>query len=196
MDHQGAIEYILNRLERELPEHLLYHGHHHTIDVLEASERIGRHEGVSEEELNLLLVATAFHDCGFLHGPEDHEEKGSGIAREVLPQFGYGPSELEQICEMIMATKVPQTPSGKLSYILCDADLDYLGRGDFEPVADSLYNEMLHLNIVSDTEAWNRIQLGFLSEHSFHTPYGKTLRQPKKQEHLEKIRAIVSGYDN
>lgn len=196
MDHEGAIAHILKRLEKDLPEHLLYHGHHHTMDVLEATERIAQDQGVSESDLHLLLVAAAYHDCGFLYGHEDHEEKGTEIAREALSKFGFGQPEIDQICIMIIATQVPQRPTDKLAYILCDADLDYLGRDDFEPIADSLFKELQHLNIVTDIKVWNRIQVGFLSDHIYHTSYGKKHRQPKKEMHLEKIRSIVSGYDS
>ncbi|MGB0367777.1 MAG: HD domain-containing protein [Flavobacteriales bacterium] len=195
MDFQGAIEHILNRLAEDLPSHLSYHGHHHTLDVLEASERIARAEGVSEEDINLLLVAAAYHDCGFLYGHENHEQKGCDVVKSTLPQYGFEQSHIDLICQMIMATKVPQSPSCLLCNILCDADLDYLGRDDFEPVADSLFQELKVSNIVSDIETWNKIQLSFLSQHTYHTDYGKTQRQPQKSIHLEKIRTIVDGYE-
>lgn len=194
MNHGGAIDHILRRLAEELPAHLTYHGHHHTIDVLEATERIAKAEGVSDSEIDMVLVAAAYHDCGFLYGHQDHEVKGCEIAKETLPQFGFGTKEIDRVCEMIMATKVPQQPSNQLSRILCDADLDYLGRDDFEPVSQSLFKELNELDIVSDLEKWNRIQLGFLSQHSYHTDYGKTLRQPEKQKRLEEIKVIVNGY--
>ncbi len=194
MNHGGAIEYILNRLAEDLPAHLTYHGHHHTIDVLEATERIARSEKVTKEDLDLLLVAAAYHDCGFLYGHKNHEEKGCEIARECLPEFGFGEAEIDRICKMIMATKVPQNPTNHLSQILCDADLDYLGRDDFEPIATSLFEELNELKIIANIETWNKIQLGFLQEHYYHTNYGKTHRQPKKQVHLEEIRTIVESY--
>ena len=196
MDHQGAIQHILDRLEHELPEHLYYHGKHHTKDVLETVEKIGRHEGVSEEHINLLLVGAAYHDCGFIHGHKDHEETGCDIAREALPKFGFTESHIKLVCQMIMATKVPQNPTCKLCDILCDADLDYLGRDDFEPIAKSLFNELHHLGILENEEAWNRIQVGFLKEHHYHTSYGKTLRQPEKEKHLKELEAIVASYNS
>ncbi|MFM1875232.1 MAG: hypothetical protein RL266_969 [Bacteroidota bacterium] len=195
MDHEGAIKYILERLESELPEHLLYHGHHHTIDVLEAVERIARQECIDEKGINLLLVAAAYHDCGFIRSHLDHEETGCAIARETLPRFEFTHESIESICQMIMATKVPQRPTGLLSDILCDADLDYLGRDDFKPIARNLFLELRHLNIVSDEEKWNRIQLNFLKQHFYHTEYGRTMRQPQKDLHVEELAEIVKGYD-
>ncbi len=196
VDHKGAIEYILDRLEKELPPYLLYHGHHHTIDVLEASERIAKYEKVEQENLNLLLIATAYHDSGFLFGVKEHEKRGCELVQEVVPEFGFNEDDIQHICKMIMATELPQNPKDILSEILCDADLDYLGRADFEPVGESLFQEFKHLEIVSDVQNWNRTQLDFLNEHRYYTSYGKTFRQPEKQRHLEKIKMIVNSYDN
>lgn len=196
MDYQGAIQHILNRLDSELPKHLSYHGQHHTFDVLETVERIARHEGVSENNINLLLVAAAYHDCGFIFGHQNHEEKGCEIVRETLPSYGFDEESIGQVCKMIMATKVPQSPTGELSDILCDADLDYLGRDDFEPIAKSLFDELNALGIVTEIEKWNRIQVGFLRAHFYHTSYGKTFRQPKKEEHLKDLEELVSTYDS
>jgi hypothetical protein len=97
---------------------------------------------------------------------------------------------------MIMATKVPQNPGSVLSNILCDADLDYLGRDDFKPIADSLFKELHHLNIVSNIETWNRIQLAFLTRHEYHTDYSKKVRQPVKEQHVKELTTIVEQYED
>ena len=196
MQPKAAIEHILSKLATELPPHLTYHGHHHTVDVLEACERIGRAERLTAGELDLVLVAAAYHDCGFLHGHQNHEERGCETAKAILPEFGFDAASIDHVCKMIMATKVPQQPHDRLSNILCDADLDYLGRDDFESIAKTLYLELSELNIVSDEEAWNRIQLKFLENHSYHTDYSKEHRETPKALHLKKIRAIVAQYDN
>jgi predicted metal-dependent HD superfamily phosphohydrolase len=196
MDYEGAIKHITERLEKELASHLHYHGGDHTKDVLEATERIGKYLKVAKSELSLLLVAAAYHDCGFLVGHVEHEAAGCEIARTTLPKFGFAEKEIERICEMIMATKIPQSPKNHLSEILCDADLDYLGRDDFDLIAYSLFNELKQLGIVDNIETWNRIQVNFLNQHHYHTEYGKTERQPKKRIHLDKIKVIVAGYDD
>lgn len=173
-----------------------YHGKHHTLDVLETVKQIAEHEGVTQEQHHILSVAAAYHDCGFIYGHTDHEEAGCNIVRECLPKFGFDDASIKLICNMIMATKVPQNPTCNLCNMLCDADLDYLGRDDFEPIAKSLYEELHHLGILKDEESWNRIQVKFLKEHFYHTSYGKELRQPKKEQHLKELEAIVASYDS
>lgn len=195
MNHQAAIDFIQTRLKEELAEHLFYHSHGHTIDVIDASARIGAAEGITENEQKLLSVAAAYHDCGFLTTYAGHEEAGCRIARETLPDFGFGDSAIETICDMIMATQVPQKPQSLLAEILCDADLDYLGRDDFFSIGEQLFKEWMVVGIVMDERTWNRIQVKFLNSHQYHTAFAKKVRTPVKLAHLAEVEKLVAGYD-
>ena len=91
---------------------------------------------------------------------------------------------------MIMATKIPQSPKNKLEKIICDADLDYLGRDDFEPISNSLYKEFLDFGFVKDHNDWMQKQVGFLESHHYFTKSSQELRQPKKTDQLIKLKKI------
>jgi len=188
--YNKAIEYILNKLENELDPHLYYHGLHHTIDVLASVEKIAISEGVSEEDVKLLKVAAAFHDSGFLVLYKNHEEAGCGIAFEALPKFGFTKEQMNIVFEMIKATKVPQSPKTKLEKIICDADLDYLGRDDFNKISGSLYEEFKYWNIVTDHETWMHIQVNFLENHEFWTEFSKKNRTKEKLDRLMELKSI------
>ena len=185
-------QFILTVLASELPPTLYYHGLHHVLDVVQAAEWIAQAEGITDtESLTLLKTAALFHDVGFLSAYKGHEEVGCAYVRRVLPGFGYTPSQIDIVCGLIMATRIPQTPQTKLEEILCDADLDYLGRDDFEPIANSLYRELKVRDMVADELAWNRIQVGFLSSHHYWTQTAITTRQATKEQHLNALRELV-----
>src|SRR5690349_10683517 len=101
-DFNGAETHILKRLDEELPETLQYHGSQHTRDVMEAAAVIAASEHLTEEEKNLLRIAAAFHDAGFIYVYIGHEEKGCEMAKEILPSFGFSPLQIDRICGMIM----------------------------------------------------------------------------------------------
>jgi len=196
MDKFEAIKKkILHRLRTELPKNLYYHCLAHTEDVLQAAISISEKEKVTDDELFLIKVAALFHDTGFLKLHRGHEQHSCEVARETLPGFGFNHNEIEQVCDMIMATKLPQNPHNKLAEILCDADLDYLGRDDFFTIGDTLFAEMKDYGFLKDEKEWNRLQLKFLENHSFFTPTSINTRNAKKLEHLEKIKQIVASYD-
>lgn len=184
-------ELMLSKLESELPEYLYYHNVKHTIDVVTQSELIGIGEGVNEEELLLLKTAALFHDSGHILGYEDHEKFSTLIAREILPDFRYTPKQIERICELIMATKMPPSPQNLLEKIMCDSDLDYLGRSDMIPVSNLLYRELKEMDMISSWDDWNRMQIKFISSHQYFTKTARTLREVKKLQQIERIKSLL-----
>jgi hypothetical protein len=78
----------------------------------------------------------------------NHEEAGVEIAREILPDYDYTQEQIDHICQLIMKTKLPPKPVYLLEQIICDADLDYLGRVDFIPVSGNLFRELTEHQII------------------------------------------------
>lgn len=194
MDTTAAKTYILKRLKNELPIERSYHSLEHTLDVHASVIDIALAEGVDGEDLELLKTAALFHDCGFVVETKAHEEVGCAIVKEQLPQFGYSPAQVERICAMIMSTKVPQSPQDLPAMILCDADLDYLGRGDFKRIGDLLFAEMRAFGTLSSELEWNTLQVGFLMQHRYFTDTNIKEREPLKQEHLENLKAWLAAH--
>ena len=194
MNYQAAERYMLHELQAHLPPTLYYHGVHHTMDVNQAVRRLAEAEGVRDmESLALLHTAACFHDAGFLTTYRGHEENSCLIARDVLPRYAYSSAQIEAVCALVMSTQIPQSPQTHLAQILCDADLDYLGRDDFEPIADSLFRELHAHGMVPDKLAWDRIQVQFLESHHYWTPTAIAWRQASKQHRLDELRAVVQA---
>jgi uncharacterized protein len=187
MDLRAAKDFILARLEKDLPPGRAYHSMSHTWDVYLTAIDIAQKEGVNGEELQLLKTAALFHDAGFTEQELEHEEAGCRIVRTHLPEFGYTRPQIEYVCRMIMSTKIPQSPRDKLSRILCDADLDYLGRDDFFKIGARLFEEFKTYKVVATEREWNELQLRFLRKHRFHTATNKRDREPTKRVHLSKV---------
>ncbi len=194
MNYEAAKAFILQKLESELSEQLYYHGIHHTLDVLNIVEELCRYETIEGEDLILLQTAALFHDSGFTVSSKNHEELGCLIAKEFLPKHGYTDGQIRRICGMIMATKIPQSPQNHLEEIICDADLDYLGREDFYSIGKSLFDELKSFGILESEEQWNRIQVKFLEGHHFHTETNLARRAPIKRIYLDELKALVATY--
>ena len=187
-------EVILDKLERELPEHLYYHNLKHTIDVTIQVEIIGTGEGVSNEELLLLKTAALFHDLGHTIESLNHEYHGTVLVREILPSYYYSQEQIDIICDIIMATKLPPQPKTLLEKIICDADLDYLGRADFIPVSDTLFKELKAQNIITNIDDWNKMQVKFISSHQYFTKTANLFREVNKQKQIDRIKHLIPDY--
>ena len=194
MDYKAAKLFILRKMESELTSKLTYHGVHHTLDVLKITSELCEEENISKRETKLLKTAALFHDCGFTETYTNNEEKGCEIAKKSLPQFGYNKDDVEIICGMIMATKIPQAPKSLLEKIICDADLDYLGRNDFYKIGNTLFEEFKEYKVILDKESWNRLQVGFIGGHNYFTETTLARRESKKQEYLQELKELVASY--
>jgi len=175
---------ILSRLENELDSRLGYHNITHTLDVLEQAEVLaGQEKIIDKHDLLLLKTAAVFHDSGFLFVYKNHEEKGCEIASESLRNI-FSEEDIKKVCGMIMATKIPQSPNTLLEQIICDADLDYLGRNDFEPISRNLYKEFLTFKIIPKDMIWDHIQIRFFESHHYFTGTSISKRNGEKLKHL------------
>src|SRR5579871_6397898 len=119
MQFEKAQQFIINKLKEELPKFLTYHNLEHTSEVLRYAEEIAAGEKISGDELTILRTAALLHDTGFLEAYTGHEEVSCSVAKTYLPQFEYSNEQIDEICELIMATKLPQSPQNKLGEILC-----------------------------------------------------------------------------
>jgi class 3 adenylate cyclase len=183
---------VIEFLIKNLPKHLHYHDYTHTIDVVNQAELIGYGEGVSDEQILLLKTAALFHDTGHTIESNGHEAHGCTIAREWLTEYNYSEEQINEICDIIMATQMPPKPKTLLQRIICDSDLDYLGRTDFIPTSNALYKELEAIGVMNDIDQWNGLQIQFLSNHQFFTATSRRLREVNKQSQIERIQKIVS----
>jgi adenylate cyclase len=186
-------EMILDKLEKELPGYVFYHNVKHTVDVVTEVELIGWAEGCSDEEILLLKTAGLFHDTGITISFDNHEFLGAEYARKILPVYNFTPQQIETICSIIMATKLPPKPETLLEEIICDSDLDYLGRSDFIPVSNALFEELKAQNKMKDLNEWNKMQVKFISGHQYFTKTARSLREVNKQLQIERILDLITG---
>jgi adenylate cyclase len=185
-------EIILDKLEKELPGYVFYHNIKHTVDVVTEVELIGWAEGCSDEEILLLKTAGLFHDTGITVSFDNHEKHGAEYAQKVLPDYNYSPKQIDRICSIIMATKLPPKPADLLEEIICDSDLDYLGRSDFIPVSNTLFEELKAQNKMKDLNEWNKMQVKFISGHQYFTKTARSLREINKKLQIERIQSLIT----
>ena len=176
VDFIGAKNYVISELDSRLPDNLTYHGLWHTKSVFNAAVEFCKHYDLKGEDKLILETAALYHDCGFLKVYRNHEEAGCEIALEVLPKFNYDLELITQINELIMATKLPQSPKRFLAELICDADLDYIGGNDYERIAYLLYEEFKEYHIVSTELQWFEMQAGFLEHHTFFSDFSRTVQ--------------------
>lgn len=178
-------------LETQLPEVLYFHSIHHTRNLLKISKTYLRSENISGNDAKLVKVAILMHDVGFTVSGTDHEQTSKRIAGEMMKQYGFDPREMRIVQNLILATRIPQSPRTTQERIICDCDLDYLGRKDFYSISDKLFRELQVTGKVRTKLEWDKIQVAFLEKHRYHTRFGIKNREPRKQKHLAELKKSI-----
>lgn len=188
MDYTKAKNWIIARLVKDLDPILTYHNIDHTIDVLNSATQIAKNENITGDDLLILKTAALYHDSGMLKLYKGHEIKSTEIAKEVLPTMDYPDKAISQICKMILTTELPQNATSIEEMILCDADLDYLGRDDFFWIGQSLRLEWNRMDIKKTTLLeWYELQIQFMESHTYFTSSAQKLRNQGKQKNLNQV---------
>lgn len=186
----------LMRLRRELPSDLFYHSAAHTDDVLHEVLLFGQQDCLSSRELELLAIAAAYHDLGFVDKRTENEALGAELAvRAMEAAGGYLASEIQAVRVSILDTKVQMLPEGprqvatsKLSSYLLDADVSNLGRDDFFDKADLVRQE---LGIADRTQFLKGLKI-FLAAHRWYSPAAHALRAAGKERNRAALEALAA----
>jgi putative nucleotidyltransferase with HDIG domain len=189
-DLEGVRNYVTERLETQLPEGITYHNLRHTLAVHDAACKLAAGERIGEAELELLETAAFCHDIGYTVTSKGHEEKGAEMVAGFLPEFGYDGSEIAGVQGLILATRMPQKPSGLGEEIICDADISLLGSGELLEVGDDMRREFG----IGDLGKWYEIEVGFLGSHKYFTPTARAMWDSGKAKNLEHYRGLLEEY--
>lgn len=185
---QVSTAHVYNLFHNQNADSALYHNYNHTLEVINHAEEIAKGMNLSEEELEIVIIAAMFHDTGYLRTREDHEELSASIAGQFLNEQGYAQVKIQKVIGCIKATKVPQRPETVLEKVICDADLLNLGKEDCIEKGEVLHKEIEHAIGKSIPEKdWLKQSIKFFHEHSYHTEYVRQRYNKSRDENLKKL---------
>lgn len=185
-EYQNKIETITG-VAGELMPKLPYHNFRHAIDVYSATNTLALLGEVDYENRFLLRTSALLHDIIVVPGRKDNEERSAEFVRQYLPKIGYSVEQAQRIGKIILATKMPQNPNDYLEQIICDADLDNLGRPDFFELGEKVRTELGF----PDNKKWYHQQLQFLKGHQYHTEIARKLRDTGKATNIQKLEMML-----
>ena len=180
--------YVSRFITEQIPARYIYHDLQHTRNVVQSAEEIAAYYSLSEDDLEILRIAAWFHDLGYDQGPEGHERRSAEHARRYLEEKGYPEEKIRTIEDCILATKLPANPKSNLQEILCDADLNHLGKKTYWERCSRVRQELNAIKdlVMSDSE-WVDFELNFLTKHQYFTSAARTLYDKRKKKHLRQL---------
>jgi predicted metal-dependent HD superfamily phosphohydrolase len=193
-------QYIRDLFRDELPDGIKYHDANHTLHpyrgVVAVANNIATAEKISEHDRELLITAAYFHDTGYIREYDQNEPIAARMAGRILRLIGYLPEEIDEIQKMILSTDLRRSPNTLTEKILCDADLDHLGRDDFFKLDQKLREGRSARGLdVSDDTSWYKNTFKLLKSFKYHTESQRNFREMGKQKNIEILQKKLDGLE-
>lgn len=180
--------HVADLFQAKKDERFTYHNMSHTEQVVENAVKIAHHYQLSDHDFFVVVAACWFHDMGYLFDCSRHEASGAQLAVEFLEEKGIDKETIDQISGCIMATKMPQSPSGLLQQIVCDADLFHLGSDSFKEKNKLMRKEAEAFCAKTlDKNEWRIKTIALFKAHHYHTDYCRDLLTRKKAQNLAEM---------
>ena len=187
-NHIREIQQVYETARQGMPSNA-YHNFRHAEDVLGTARHLARLEGIASEDTFVLETAALLHDYIFVIGARDNEERTAEFARAYLPAIGYSAEQASKVSELVLATKVPTKPKSLLEQVICDADVDNLGREDFIERSEEIRKEAG----VEYGAKWLKGLIGFLESHKYYTKSAQELRNEGVKANIAKLKKMMEA---
>jgi len=182
INFQEVEDFIKELFKEKIPQHLTYHNIIHTEYVVSQAQVIGQNSSLSEVEMDVVIAAAWFHDCGFAVSSSNHEEESKKIARQYLSSKEIPDEITDGVMKCIDATKMPQDPGDDtMAQVLCDADMSYLSEDfyiDRTQLLRKEWNNTSDKNISKRSYYKDTIEM--FDWHQYHTDFAKNTFSPGK----------------
>jgi predicted metal-dependent HD superfamily phosphohydrolase len=212
LEHELVIE-ALDQLRKHLSREYFYHCLEHTSSVIVNAIRCAVLDGASTRDLELVAIAAAWHDTGFLIQRDHNEPVGASMAIAAMRRHsGYSESEITDVETAILDTQVQpnkelgcmtQTARGRLSAWVLDGDLSNFGHTEFLEVSLLLLREFTGVEIKAAQDLRNPKAIEFLAgsirmlnAHRFLSRGGQTLFHNQKLRNFELTSRVLANAIN
>lgn len=184
-----AKDYVETLFKDKLSSVYFYHNFIHTTYTVNKAEEILKNTDVSAEDREKVLLALWFHDTGYIECAQNHEERGIEILKNFLQNENYPENYINDVSNLILATKIDREPGNLLEKIVKDADCSHFASHDYNDISDALRKEWELTNVKCySNDEWNAGNLDMLkNKHHYYTDYAKENWEPLKKKNIKKI---------
>lgn len=188
--------FVIDFFEKNKSEKLSFHAIDHTMSVVGQAELIGIHEKLNETELQAVIIASWFHDVGYLVQLNNHEEASISIVRSFFETHPASPEIIELVVCCIEATKRQTEPASLVEKVILDADVSHLGFENFISLSKKLKKEfsLCQEREIAALEYWSDT-FRFMNSHVFYTSYGQQVYSPVKEQNKLVVASLIANLE-
>ncbi len=175
--------YVLDFFNQHGKSGLTYHNYQHTVELVGLIEKIGNAtEGVhpfSKEIIEIAQLAAWFYNTGYLKNYDHHAAQSVEYAKVFLENNQFATDRIQRVINCINVPKSGDAPSTDEQQLFSDALNSLQTCTSFFEKSPLLRLEWeLVQNRYLSNFDWNQIQLQYLLQVRFYTPYAKIHFEP------------------
>jgi adenylate cyclase len=178
---------VFNDILTKLPESIHFHSLEYARKVYNHSFLLCRSEGIEQEGRLLARTAALMLFTGLTQDYHNFENRSAVISREILPEFSYSEKQVDQICNLILATKIPFKPNNRLEKILIDARMDYIGWPSYTKVIKDLFKELTAAGSNINGQQFKKQQQELLFNFEFYTVAAQRMREVSGSDQMSTL---------
>jgi hypothetical protein len=180
-------EIVYNEILTRLPESIHFHRLEFATKVYNQSFLLCRSEEIEQEGRLLVRTAALMLFTGLTQEYNNFENRSAVICREILPDFSYSESQIDQICNLIMATKRPFNPKNRLEKTLIDARMEFIGRPDYTKQIKFLFKELIETGSKINGQQFKKQQQELLFDFEFYTVAAQRMREVSGSDQMSTL---------
>ncbi len=187
-----AEKHVIHLLNEKLNGNFVYHNLAHTQLVVEKVKELSDLSNLNDSEKEKLIIASWFHDTGFIKSIEKHESISAAIAEDFLKKHNASEDTVKAVMELILATAMVYEPKNILEKIIRDADCSHIGSKNFSDISELLRKEWELACAKTMTEnEWLEENINFLTKnHRFYSDVASANWDARKAKNLSQLLKI------
>lgn len=197
-------KFVNDYFSKNIDSNYTFHSLAHTRRTVKNALLISEANSLSATDLEIVIIAAWFHDCGISENYEGHEDKSMEIVRQFLEGENYPVENIEKVLGCINSTNPENKPGNLLENILHDSNLIHLGKNSYFKRNKELFKEWKNvLNKTLSNDKWIKLNIKFLSENDFETDYAREkfgdqrlINLSTLQESLERLKNMNPKIDD
>ncbi|MEP6595066.1 MAG: Pycsar system effector family protein [Ginsengibacter sp.] len=186
-------KYVEQYMHENFTDDIVFHSYRHTAKVVRACDLLSMESDLSKHDRHLVHLAAWFSNIGYNEGADKHEGYSAKHAKHFFETKALDKDDIQEIQDCIMATQSPQHPHSATARILCDAVLYHLSDNNYFDELKLLRTEWeLRKVIKYNDEEWFQLNINFLSNHFYFTPFARKNFNKEKKSNLARLKGHLA----
>lgn len=187
-----AKKHVRKHFKKNTPFTYQFHQYAHFKEVAKIAKKIGKKVNLTEEQLEILLLANWFRFVGITKEYENYAPLSATMAESFLIANEYPEEKIQRVKKLILDTASEDRATGKLAQITHDASVAYMGQKQFSRDSNLLRVELEEVFQKSiKNKAWAEQQYDKLIKVHYYTEYANEKYQDRLANNIQKQRKLI-----